>query len=395
MCPVHCTHKICSNDELLKIELKNIFSFLTTYNCLKIHIYEYFLFTVGFRVEAAPFIRKFRRTPSLGDCTLGSHRYRGDIVYTPFPKVEYKYSQKSTKIKNNEYRDIIGGAGISLLGLVGASAKARVINTVKRDKKSLLIYSHFRIHKGMISLANTEVGTKWQSCSKLEKHYYLRDILTGMEDYLLVQLQFRSEAKRREVEVKIKVKFLFFSATKTIRRIKTEFTSDFSVSVYRVSTFPSRKEETLKFRNIDNSVSFLESLENGRMKALKDVEAAKFDDQRLHMDYFFQPCMIRTIIDSLPFKPAFNFVLIELIERSEEMQSVLQDIHNIKLRLSGIQKVKLEKLESEIQQRLNKIGDWKTKKLSNQYAHQLLTFYGTDKAPYYYERQLNLILNDP
>ena len=339
-------------------------------------------------------MRKFKRTPSLGDCTLGSHRYKGDIVYTPFPKVEYKYTQKSNRIKSNEYRDIIGGVGISFLGLFGASAKARVINTVKHDKKSLLIYSHFKMHKGMISLTNTEVGTKWQSCSKLEKHYYLRDILTGTDDYLLVQLQFRSEAKRREVEVKIKVKFLFFSATKTIRRIKTEFTSDFSVSVYRVSTFPSRKEETWKFGNVDNSVSFLESLENGRINVLRDVESAKFDDQRLHMDYFFQPCMIRTVLDSLPFKPAFNFVLIELIERSEEMESVLQDIRNIKLKSSKTQKVKLEKLQSEMQQRLNMIGDWKSKKLSNTYAHKLLTFYGVHRAPYYYERQLNLILND-
>lgn len=246
----------------------------------------------------------------------------------------------------------------------------------------------------MVSLTNAEVGANWKSCTKLDKHYYLRDILAGMDDYLLVQLKFRSEAKRREVEVKIKVKFLFFSATKTIRKIKTEFSSDFSLSVYRVSTFPTRKEETLKFGNIDSGLSYLEALENSRIQVANDIAAARMDDQRLHMAYFFQPCMIRTIIDSLPFKPAFDFVIIELIERSDEMESVLQDVQNIKPSSSARQQVKLAELERDIRQRLNKIGDWKSKKLSNLYIQQLLTFYGVNRAPFYYERQLNSILND-
>ena len=315
-------------------------------------------------------------------------------MHTPFPRVEYKYSEKSSRQRNNLYRDIIGGIGFSAFGLFGASAKARISSAVKRDKKSILIYSHFKLHKGMVSLANAEVGTNWKSCANVSKHYYLRDILTGMDDYLLTQLQFRSEAKRREIELKVKVKFLFFTATKTIRRISTSFTSDFKISVFRVSTFPTRKEETLNFRgDLAGGLNYLEALENGRVQVLNDVAAARIDDQRLHMDYFFQPCMIQTIIDSLPFKPAFDFVLAEFIERAEEMESVLLDVQNVKPTSTASQRVELEKLESELQQRLNKIGDWKNQKLSQLYVSQLLSFYGEGRAPYYYERQLNAILS--
>ena len=316
-------------------------------------------------------------------------------MHTPFPRVGYKYSEKTSSLKSNIYRDIIGGIGFSAFGLFGASARARISSSVKRDKRSILIYSHFKLHKGMISLANAEVGTNWKSCGNVGKHYYLRDILTGMDDYLLTQLHFRTEAKRREIELKVKVKFLFFTATKTIRRIRKSHTSDFTLSVYRVSTFPTRKEETLNFGgNIGNGLSYLEAIENGRVQVLNDLAAARFDDQRLHLDYFFQPCMIRTIIDSLPFKPAFDFVLIEFIERAEEMESVLLDVRNVKPTSTATQRVKLEQLENELQQRLNDIGDWKNQKLSQLYVSQLLSFYGAGRAPYYYERQLNAILND-
>lgn len=346
----------------------------------------------GFKVEAVPFIEKFKRTPSLGDCTLGNHRYKGEEIYTPFPRITYKYIRTSNRIKTHEYSDIMGGVGISFMGLFGASAKARVISTVKRDKKSLTIYSHFTVHKGMISLGNSKVGSNWQSCTKLGKHHYLRDILTGMDDYLMVQLKFRSESKRREIEIKIKVKLLFVSITKTIRKIKTDFSSDFSVSVYRVRTFPTRTEERLRFGTVDGGINYIESLENGRIQVLKDIQAAKYNDHRLHLEYFFQPCMIKTIVDSLPFKPASSFLLIELVERTNEMESVLQDIKNIKLKATGKEKSKLESLEKEIMKRLQQIGNWKKEKLSHSNVGRLLALYGPNRAPYYYERELNRIL---
>ena len=354
---------------------------------------SYIIIYLGFKVDAVPFIEKFKRTPALGDCTLGNHRYKGEKVYTPFPSVIYKYSRTSNRIQSHEYKDVIGGVGVSFLGLFGASAKARVISTVKRDKKSLTIYSHFAIHKGMISLSNSEVGTNWQSCNKLEKHYYLRDILTGSDDYLMVQLKFRSESKRKEAEIKIKLKFLFFSITKTIRKVKTHFSSDFSVSVYRVRTFPKRIEQRLTFGTVDSGISFIESLEKDRKQVLKDIQAAKYDDPRLHLAYFFMPCMIKTIVDSLPFKPASSFLLIELVERTNEMESVLQDIKSSKVKASGKEKLGLERLEKDILQRLKQIGDWKKSKLSDSYVGRLLALYGPDRAPYYYERELSRILN--
>ena len=365
---------------------------LTIFSNFKLNNNTFFF--LGFKVEAASFIDKFKRTPTLGECTLGTHIYTGEKINTPFSQLRYKYSQKSGSLHTLRYTDVLGGVGVSAFGLFGASVKARVISKVKRDSKSLTIYSHLVIHKAMSSLSNPEIGSNWQSCSKLKKHYYLRDILTGMEDYLMVQLKFKSESKRKEVEVKMKVKLLFFSITKTIRRIKTSLSSDFSVSVYRVRTFPSRSEEEIKFLNVDSGTRHIESIEKGRLQLLKDIRAAKNDDLRLHLEYFFMPCMIKTIIDGLPFKPASSFVIIELIERTNEMKSVLQDIDSIKAEATENVKSELERLEQDIKQRLKQIGDWKKKQLSRGYVTTLLELYGPGRAPYYYERKLNRILNN-
>ena len=343
---------------------------LTIFSNFKLNNNTFFF--LGFKVEAASFIDKFKRTPTLGECTLGTHIYTGEKINTPFSQLRYKYSQKSGSLHTLRYTDVLGGVGVSAFGLFGASVKARVISKVKRDSKSLTIYSHLVIHKAMSSLSNPEIGSNWQSCSKLKKHYYLRDILTGMEDYLMVQLKFKSESKRKEVEVKMKVKLLFFSITKTIRRIKT----------------------SLKFLNVDSGTRHIESIEKGRLQLLKDIRAAKNDDLRLHLEYFFMPCMIKTIIDGLPFKPASSFVIIELIERTNEMKSVFQDIDSIKAEATENVKSELERLEQDIKQRLKQIGDWKKKQLSRGYVTTLLELYGPGRAPYYYERELNRILNN-
>ena len=313
---------------------------------------------------------------------------------TPFSQVRYKFFQRTSRSQTLTHTDVMGGVSISAFGLFGASVKARVINTVKRDSKSLTIFSKLVIHKGMNSLVNPAIGSNWKRCTKLKKHYYLRDILTGMEDNLKVQLEFKSESKRKEVEVKIKVKILFFSISKTIRKIKTSLSSDFGVSVYRVRTFPSRSEEEIKFLNVDRGTSYIESIEKGRNQLLKDIRAAKNDDPRLHLEYFFMPCMIKTVVDALPFKPASSFVLIELIDRTNEMKSVLQDINNIKEEATGKVKSELERLGHDITQRLKQIGDWKKKQLSLNYVTTLLELYGSGRAPYYYERELNKILKD-
>ena len=142
----------------------------------------------------------------MGECTAGKHKYIGEEKYTPFHKVNYNYFHQSGRFRSRQFTDVMGGIGISAFGLFGASVKARVTSSVKRDSKSLLIYSHFVIHKGMISLVNPQVGTSWEDDTKQAKHYYLRDILTGLDDYLMVQLRFSSETKRKEIEVTIKVR---------------------------------------------------------------------------------------------------------------------------------------------------------------------------------------------
>ena len=164
----------------------------------------------GVKVDASSYISR-KGFASLGKCTEGQHSYIGQEKYTPFHRTVYNYLHKSGRFKSRQFTDVMGGVGISGFGgLFGASVKARVVNSVQRDSRSLLIYSHFVIHKGMISLVNPHVDTNWKVCTKQATHYYLRDILTGLDDYLMVQLRFSSEAKRKEIEVQIKVRIEVF-----------------------------------------------------------------------------------------------------------------------------------------------------------------------------------------
>ena len=76
----------------------------------------------------------------------------------------------------------------------------------------------------------------------------------------MLQLKFKSGSKRKEVEVKVKVKILFLSIIKTIRRIKTSLSSDFSVSVYRGRTFPTRNETNITLPSVETCTSYIGSI---------------------------------------------------------------------------------------------------------------------------------------
>ena len=192
-------------------------TFLASYNLAGMNVSV--LASIGVRVDASSY-RKQKGFASLGKCTEGQHKYIGEEKYTPFHRTVYNYLHKSGRFKSRQFTDVMGGVGISVFGgLFGASVKAHVVKSVERDSKSLLIYSHFVIHKGMISLVNSRVGTHWQDCTEQSSHYYLRDILTGLDDYLMVQLRFSSEAKRKEIEVKIKV---LYESTLFIKQSKRQ-----------------------------------------------------------------------------------------------------------------------------------------------------------------------------
>lgn len=343
-------------------------------------------------------------SPSLGECTLmtpkskikkrTNHKYQGDIVTTPLPKTTYIYSRETKHSETYDYRDVMGGVSVSVLGLIGGSVEARVTTSAKRNTKSLVIYSRLRMHKAVVSLANPQVSQTWSTCINTEKHYYLRDILAGMEDYIMVQIYFNSKLEREEVEVKIRVNLLFFTITKTIREVKTYFSEDVRISIFAFTTFPKRTPVTRENLLVEDALVEIDKLEEERRNNIKAVNTSTdFQNSRLHLKYFFVPCLIETIQNALPFTPARNDILVELIERLTEMESVLEDVRMAKKK-SVKGKSKLQDFEQDIENRLSRIGDWRKERYSRNLVKRMFSDYGTNRAPYYYERELNRIMKE-
>ena len=327
------------------------------------------------------------------------HKYKGEIVKTHLTKTKSKYSRKNDFSEKYDYTQIMGGVSISIFGLASASAEATATTTIKRNKKSLLLYRHQRIHRGVSSLANVQVGENWETCTNIDNHYYLRDILTGMENYIFVNLYFSSESKRKELEVKIKIKILFFSISKTIRKVETNFDENVKIKVTSVSTFPIASNINKEFLFVDEALTYIEKLESQmdeNRQTIKDKSINDLvEDKNAHLTYFFMPCMIQTVSAAMPFTPKKNTILFELIERVTEMKSVLEDVKAL-LRsgsASNSGKAKLLELERDIERRLSALdSESKINEFSQgNTAQKLRDFYGPQRAPYYYERKLKKI----
>ena len=367
---------------------------------------------IGFSING-PWFRKYVATkkigkPALGECTLLNnkdskgkkmHKYKGEVVKTLLTKTKSIYSRKNDFSEKYEYTQIMGGVSVSIFGLASAMVEATATTTIKRNRKSLLLYRHQRIHRGVSSLANVQVGENWETCTNIGNHYYLRDILTGMENYIFVNLYFSSESKRKELEVKIKIQILFFSISKTIRKVKTNLDKNVKIKVSSVSTFPKASNINKEFLSVDQALTYIEKLESQmdvnrqtiQKKAIKDL----LEDKNAHLEYFFMPCMIQTVSAAMPFKPKKNTILFELIERVTEMKSVLVDVNALLQRgtSSKNKKTKLLELKNDIDRRL--VGLNEQKKINEfsqgNAAQKLSNFYGPRRAPYYYERKLKNI----
>ena len=348
------------------------------------------------------------KIPTLGECTLfnkaksagkNMHKYQGNVVKTYVIKTKSKYSRKTDFSEKYEYTQIMGGVSVSVFGLFGASAEATVTTTVKRNKKSLLLYRHQRIHRGVSSLADARVGQNWQTCTDIDKHYYLRDILTGMESYIFVNLYFSSESKRKELEVKIKVKILFFTISKTIRKVKTSFSKDIEIRVTSTTSFPISSQTDITFNSVDKALVLIERLETQMDENREIIQKKTIDalvgNKNAHLTYFFMPCMIQTVSQALPFKPKKNTILFELFERVTEMRSVLQDVDALLGKNQPLAvRIKLTIFKADLNIRLAKVVI-NTSNI-NEYSRgglveKLRDFYGPNRAPYYYERELQRI----
>ena len=327
------------------------------------------------------------------------HKYKGEVVKTLLTRTKSIYSRKNDFSEKYERTQIMGGVSVSIFGLASASAEATATTTIERNEKSLLLYRHQRIHRGVSSLANVQVGENWETCTNIDSHYYLRDILTGMENYIFVNLYFSSESKRKELEVRIKIKILFFSISKTIRKVETNFDENVKIKVTSVSTFPIASNINKEFLFLDEALTYIEKLESQmdeNRQTIKDKSINDLvEDKNAHLTYFFMPCMIQTVSAAMPFTPKKNTILFELIERVTEMKSVLTDVKALLERgtSSNDKKAELLELKNDIVGRLVSLNDQKKINEFSQgnTAQKLRNFYGPQRAPYYYERKLKNI----
>ena len=342
-------------------------------------------------------------TPSLGNCIIKGrptsyHTYKGDTVVMNVPKMSYKYSRRAESSDTYDYGKIMGGFSVSFFGLAGASAQATVTTTVTKNSKSLLMFGNLRVHKDVLSLANVRLGDKWKTCTTRDKHYYVRDILTGMENYIIVNLFFSTKAKREEIEVKIKIKVLFFTISKTIRKIKTDLQTNVRIEVRSLATFPIHKESKRSFTSVDAALTYIDNLEKEANQSKQLLKTTRFDDKRLYLRYYFMPCLIRTVNDALPFTPARNNILYELLNRVTEVRSVLTDLRSVMAgnkKFTSTQTTELNNLLNDINQRLGKIPkSWENVRNAGNVVQILRLFYGPNRAPFYYERALKRITND-
>jgi hypothetical protein len=104
--------------------------------------------------------------------------------------------------------------------------------------------------------------------------------------------------------------------------------------------------------------------------------------------------MIQTVSQALPFKPKKNTILFELFERITEMRSVLQDVEALEKNQPWAVRTKLIIFKADLNIRLAKV----VINISNinEYSRgglveKLRDFYGPNRAPYYYERELQRI----
>jgi hypothetical protein len=134
--------------------------------------------------------------------------------------------------------------------------------------------------------------------------------------------------------------------------------------------------------------------ENREIIQKKTIDAL-VGNKNAHLTYFFMPCMIKTVSQALPFKPKKNTILFELFERVTEMRSVLQDVDALLGKNQPLAvRIKLTIFKADLNIRLAKVVI-NTSNI-NEYSRgglveKLRDFYGPNRAPYYYERELQRI----
>ncbi|GFY54309.1 uncharacterized protein TNIN_298881 [Trichonephila inaurata madagascariensis] len=253
------------------------------------------------------------------------------------------------------------GASVGVLGLVSVSVKVKVANP--KPKTDI-----------------PEDGA-----------LYLSEIELGGNELFLVTLEFESEKQKVDVEITVTFKILFWSVSAKVKFVHETFKSKAKARIQFKSSW--RQELDVSFSDLGSAIPKIEEIENMYMKGPQELRSMSNEDEKSHSFYYFSSWKQN------PYGAQFNPALVHhdldfLNDQITEMKSVIQ-INILKDKSwSADQRRQMVQLNQTLTTKTSDLttGLEKYHKLSVQERSNLRQIYGVDKAPLYYTRRLNKIV---
>ncbi|GFT08945.1 uncharacterized protein NPIL_624151 [Nephila pilipes] len=348
-------------------------------------------------IPARDYIKAFKASLKLGQCPLKmennnikkcNEEFEGQTVFL----AKGSMTVDVAKVQSSEdiLLHVMGGVGTSVgvLGLVSVSPKVTVAVTTETKKENMNLVSSYEMHKGVVSLQNPKPKTSIPDDGAL----YLSEIELGGNELLLVTLEFESEKQKVEVEISVTFKILFWSITAKVKFVHETFKSKAKVRIQFKSSW--RKELDESYDNLDSGIPRIEAVESMYMKGPQELRGLSNDDEKSHNFYYFSSWKQN------PYGANFNLALINhdlefLNDQNTEMRSVIHRINILKDQSwSSDQRKQMVQLNQTLTSKSSELstGLEKYHKLTVSDRQKLRDVYGVDKAPLYYTRILNKIV---
>ncbi|KAF8794183.1 uncharacterized protein LOC129961176 [Argiope bruennichi] len=350
-------------------------------------------------IPAKTYIRAFKASLKLGQCPLKmeesnikrcNEEFVGDSVFLAKGSmtVDVAKVQSSEDILLHVMGSI--GTSVGVLGLVSVSPKVSVAVTTETKKENLNLLSSYEMHKGIMSLQSPKPKQGIQIPE--DGALFLSEIELGGNELLLVTLEFESEKQKVEVEISVTFKILFWSITAKVKFVHNTFKSKAKVRIQFKSSFRQELDES--FSELSAAIPRIEAIEKMYMQGPKELKGLSDEDERTHNFYYFSSWKQN------PYGSNLNLALVNhdldfLTEQNTEMRSVINEINHLKDQSwSADQRKRMVQLNETLTTKSSSL----TKGLDNYHKltpdgrQKLRDIYGVNKAPLYYSRQLNSII---
>ncbi|XP_013390256.1 uncharacterized protein LOC106158721 [Lingula anatina] len=358
-------------------------------------------------LPAIDYVDKYKRHLALGECptrTINGREvscpvktpYRGTPKYYEYPVTRITYKQANSVEDIFREMTVMGGVGVSFMGLIGASVSARYTETLNAKSNSITMMGHVTAQRGFWTLGHPRPSSNIGSLSRYQTKYYVSDILVGGEDSLIVQLNFNSEEVKKKVEITIKIKLLFFTITTKMEWVKTNFKGSASVDIRRISSIGNSVKESYccDLAGYDRALARVRQLEAEMAKVGTDLKKISVSDERLHTGYLLTPFDTEST-DLKYMNVVFTHRMKRLTDQKNEVETVLNQVQRElqkvqpSSRLGALNSLELEltRIRTQMTNALNRFTQ-----LTLSQTTSLGSYYGNLRAPFYYTRKLAQIL---